>query len=48
MGILDRKIMGLRDRVDFGSLGFIKTHKITKLPLNEGMNRNTLKLYFFL
>ena len=47
MGILDRKIMGLKDRVNFGSLGFIKTHKITKLPVKEGMNRYTVKLYFF-
>ena len=47
MDILDRKIMGLNDRVNFGSLGFIKTHKITKLSLKEGMNRNTVKLYFF-
>ena len=47
VGILDRKIMGLKDRVNFGSLGFIKTHKITKLSLKEGMNRKTVKLYFF-
>ena len=48
VGILDRKIMGLKDRVNFGSLRFIKTHKITKLQLKEGMNRNTVKVYFFL
>ena len=39
--------MGLKDRVNFGSLGFIKTPKITKLPVKEGMNRYTVKLYFF-
>ena len=48
VGILDREIMGLKVRVNFGSLRFIKTHKITKLPLKEGMNRNTVKLNVFL
>ena len=47
VGILDKEIMGLKDRVNFGSLRFIKTHKITKLQLKEGMNRNTVKVYFF-
>ena len=48
VGILDRKIMGLKDRVNFGSLGFIKTNKITRLSLKEGMNRKPVKFYFFL
>ena len=47
MDTLDRKIMGLKDTVNFGSLGFIKPHKITKLPVKEVMNRYTVKLYFF-
>ena len=40
--------MGLKDMANFGSLGFIKSHKITKLSLKEGMNRNTVKLNVFL
>ena len=48
VGILGRKILGLKDRVNFGLLGFIKSHKMTKLSLIEGMNKNTVKLYFYL
>ena len=39
VAILDRKIMGLKDRANFGSLKFINTNKITRLSLKEGMNR---------
>ena len=31
LGILDRKIMGLKDRANFGSLGYINIHEMTKL-----------------
>ena len=40
-------IKDIKDRVNFGSLGFIKTPKITKLPVKEEMNRYTVKLHFF-
>ena len=37
LGILDRKIMGLKDRANFGLLGYINIHEMTKLSLKEGI-----------